>query len=41
MKDTVRTFIAVETGAAVRQQAAALIETLAAKGAQVLVEQTA
>ena len=35
MKDTVRTFIAVETGAAVRQKAAELIEILAATGAKV------
>ena len=35
MKDTVRTFIAVETSAAVRQRAAELIETLAAAGAKV------
>jgi|SRR5580704_5945953 2'-5' RNA ligase len=35
MKDTVRTFIAVETGAAARQRAAELIELLAATGAKV------
>ena len=35
MKDTVRTFIAVETGAAVRQRAAELIGILAATGAKV------
>jgi RNA 2',3'-cyclic 3'-phosphodiesterase len=35
MKDTVRTFIAVETSATVRQRAAALIETLASKGVKV------
>src|SRR5579862_5687884 len=35
MKDTVRTFIAVETSAAARQRAAGLIETLAAAGAKV------
>ena len=35
MKDTVRTFIAVETDAAVRQRAAELIELLSACGAKV------
>ena len=33
MKDTVRTFIAVETGSAVHKAAAGLIETFAATGA--------
>jgi 2'-5' RNA ligase len=35
MKDTVRTFVAVETSGAVRQKAAGLIEVLAATGAKV------
>ena len=35
MKDTLRTFIAVETSAAVRQRAGELIEVLAASGAKV------
>ncbi len=35
MKDTVRTFVAVETSSAVRQRAAELIEILAATGAKV------